>query len=124
MLADNDVIATAAVKDIEAARRFYGETLALKQVETKEEEVLTYKSGRGLLLVYTPDYAGTNKATTATWAVDDVEALARELKSRGVRFEHYDIPGTQRQGDVYSRESWRGAWFTDPDGNIFHIVSR
>ena len=124
MLSDNDAMATVAVKDLGRARDFYEKKLGLQPAETREESVLTYKSGRSLMLVYRSQFAGTNQATTVTWPVSDVEGLARELKSRGVAFEHYDMPGTERDGDVYKRGSWRGAWFKDPDGNIHHIVSR
>ena len=123
MLADNDAIATVPVKDLGRAREFYEGKLGFKPAPSKEESVVTYKSGKSLVLVYESQHAGTNRATTATWAVTDVEGLARELKSRGVRFEHYDMPGIEREGDVHKRGSWRGAWFKDPDGNIHHIVS-
>ena len=68
------------------------------------------------------EYAGTNKATAVTWAVDDVEDTVRELKSKGIRFEHYDLPELTRQGDFYVSGEFRTAWFKDPDGNILSIV--
>jgi catechol 2,3-dioxygenase-like lactoylglutathione lyase family enzyme len=123
MLGDNDAIATVAVKDVAAAREFYETKLGLRPGDTKEKSVLTFKTGNSKLLVYQSQYAGTNQATSVTWVVKDVDGLARELASRGVRFEHYDMPGMERRGDVYVRDNWRGAWFKDPEGNIHHIVS-
>jgi hypothetical protein len=40
--------------------------------------------------------AGTSKASTAFWAVDDVAAEVAELKARDVVFEEYDMPGIKR----------------------------
>ena len=52
-----------------------------------------------------------------------VEDLVRTLKSRGVTFEHYDLPKMTRQGDVHMAGSMKTAWFKDPDGNIFSLVT-
>jgi hypothetical protein len=40
-----------------------------------------------------------------------------------VRFEHYDLPGMRREGDVHVAGAMRAAWFKDPDGNIHALVS-
>jgi catechol 2,3-dioxygenase-like lactoylglutathione lyase family enzyme len=125
MLGDRDAIATIAVKDIEAARRFYQDKLGLKPAPAKETGVLVYQSGKSMLLVYQSQYAGTNKATAATWVVgDDVQGVARDLKAKGVLFEHYDFPGVTRDGDVHVTGDMKAAWFKDPDGNILAVVSR
>ena len=124
MLADNDAIATIAVKDLKAARKFYLDTLGLKPGPGREEDVLTCTSGRSQILVYQSQFAGTNRATAATWVVDDVEGIVRELKTRGVAFEHYDFPDTTLKGDVHVSGNNRVAWFKDPDGNILAVVNR
>ena len=123
MLADKDAIATIAVSDIAKARKFYQETLGLKPVPSPESGVLTYKSGHANVLVYQSEYAGTNKATAATWAVEDLEGVVGELKSKGIRFEHYDFPGGTRKGDIHGTGTTKAAWFKDPDGNILALVS-
>jgi len=123
MLGDKDAIATIAVKKVDAARTFYEGTLGLKSLPSQEQGVLTYKSGKGSVLVYESQFAGTNKATAVSWAVDDIEGAVRDLKTKGVRFEHYDFPGVTRQGDVHGTGKTRAAWFKDPDGNILALVS-
>ena len=124
MLASRDAIATIAVKKIEPARKFYEGTLGLKPMPTEETGVQTYKSGNSSVLVYESQYAGTNKATAATWAVENLEGVVRDLKAKGVRFEHYDFPGATRHGDVHGTGKTKAAWFKDPDGNILALVSR
>lgn len=124
MLGDNDAQATIAVKNLTAARKFYEGTLGLKPVHTEGKEAVSYKSGNSQVLVYHSQYAGTNKATAATWMVDDVEGLAKDLKAKGVKFEHYDMPGMTRKGDVHVAGTMKAAWFKDPDGNILALVSQ
>ena len=124
MLADKDAMATIAVKDTKVAKKFYEGTLGLKPTPEQEPGVLTYKSGNATVLVYESQYARTNKATAATWVVGaDVEGVVRALKAKGVTFEHYDLPGTTRQGDVHVAGKTKVAWFKDPDGNILAIVN-
>ena len=123
MLADSDAMATIAVKDLEAAKKFYGEKIGLKGVGD-QKGVLTFKSGNSKITVYVSQYAGTNKATVATWVVPDAEAEVKALKAKGLSFEHYDnLPGLTRKGDLHIAGSFKGAWLKDPDGNILHILS-
>jgi catechol 2,3-dioxygenase-like lactoylglutathione lyase family enzyme len=124
MLGDKDAIAMIAVKDLKAAARFYEETLGLARLSTEGDEVVTYRSGKSALNVYHSQYAGTNKATSVVWNVgDEIEAVVAALKSKGVTFEHYDMPGLTLQGDVHVGGGMKVAWFKDPDGNILSVVS-
>ena len=124
MLGDHDVGATLAVTDFEAARSFYEGTLGLEPTMEFPESVL-YTSGRSRLMVYRSDFAGTNKATAATWGVgDELEPIVEELRSKGVTFEHYDLPETTRDGDIHEMgDGMRGVWFKDPSGNIISLVN-
>lgn len=123
MLQDVDAMPTIAVKDLDAAKKFYEGTLGLKPAGG-HEGVLSYRSGNSTIVVYQSQYAGTNQATAATWVVPDVEQEVQALKQKGARFEHYDLPGLTLQGDLHVAGSFKAAWLKDPDGNILHIVSR
>ena len=54
--------------------------------------------------------------------VDDIDSEVRELKDKGIMFEHYDMEGLTRDGDVYQGEGMKTAWFKDPDGNILSLI--
>jgi catechol 2,3-dioxygenase-like lactoylglutathione lyase family enzyme len=124
MLGSKDAIANIAVKDLERAKKFYEGTLGLKPIAAEGEELIVFQSGKSKLFVYRSKYAGTNKATAVSWEVgDEVESLARALKTKGVSFEHYDMPGMTLKGDVHVAGDMKVAWFKDPDGNILSIVS-
>lgn len=122
MLGDNDAMATVAVRSLSAGRKFYEGKLGFKVVHTEGDQAVTLKSGKSQLLVYQSQFAGTNKATAATWMVKDVEGLVKELKSKGVAFEHYNMPGLTLKGDVHVAGPHKNAWFKDPDGNILALV--
>jgi catechol 2,3-dioxygenase-like lactoylglutathione lyase family enzyme len=124
MLGDHDVAATLAVRDIDAARSFYEGTLGLEPVMEVPDSIV-YAAGNSRLMVYRSDFAGTNKATVATWAVgDQLEPIVQDLRTNGVAFEHYDLPGTTRDGDIYEMGGMRGVWLKDPDGNIIGLVNQ
>lgn len=123
-LGNFDAIATIAVSNLAAAEKFYEEKLGLKQVGPQEPGTHVYQSGKSTLMIYQSQFAGTNKATAATWIVDDAEALARELAARGISFEHYEFPQTTLKGDVHFYKNLKQAWFKDPDGNILAIISQ
>ena len=122
MLSDKNAVATVAVKNLESARKFYEQTLGLTKV-MENDEVLAFKTGSSTLFVYRSQYAGTNKATAVTWVADEVEEIVKTLKSRGISFEHYDLPNMTRQGDLHVNGTMKTAWFKDPDGNIFSLVT-
>ena len=124
MLRNTDAVATLAVKDLDVAARFYEGTLGLRRADAEDQESLIFESGDTTINVYRSTFAGTNKATALTWTVDDVDDVVRELKSKGVSFEHYDLPDTSRRGDVHISGDIKVAWFKDPDGNILSVVNR
>jgi catechol 2,3-dioxygenase-like lactoylglutathione lyase family enzyme len=124
MVGDKDAAATLAVSDLQRAREFYENTLGLSPVQEQPGGIL-YRSGNSVVLVYPSEYAGTNQATAASWAVgDDFDAIVDELRSKGVSFEHYDdLPDTTREGDVHIADNFKAVWLKDPDGNILNLVN-
>jgi len=126
MLGDKTAVATIAVKDMAKAKQFYEQTLGLKPMGGEDMGGLMYKSGDSNVFVYQSEFAGTNKATTASWGVgEDLDMIVQDLKSKGVMFEQYDnIPDVTRQGDIHIMGDIRAAWFKDPDGNILNVVNQ
>jgi extradiol dioxygenase family protein len=124
MLIDKDASANIAVKDLEMARKFYGETLGLKQIDSLGDEVAVFSSGNSKLVVYRSQYAGTNQATAVTWSVgEDIESIVQALKTKDIKFEHYDMPNVRLEGDLHIAGKMKVAWFKDPDGNILNIIN-
>ena len=109
------------VKDLDPARKFYEQTLGLKKVGEMEGEAVVFESGGTNLVVYRSEFAGTNKGTAALWEVKDVDKTVKDLKAKGVKFEHYDMPGMERDGDIHRGGGMNVAWFKDPAGNILSV---
>jgi catechol 2,3-dioxygenase-like lactoylglutathione lyase family enzyme len=125
MLGDIDAAANIAVKNLDIAKKFYEDTLGLKQARAEGQELIVFRSGTSTIYVYESQYAGTNQATAITWVVgEDIENVIRRLKDKGVTFEHYDIPDMTRQGDVHVGGNMKVAWFKDLDGNLLNLASR
>ncbi len=121
-LADGDAMATIPVRDLAVARGFYEGRLGLHRAGPESAEAMTYRSGRSRVVIYRSQYAGTNQATTATWALGGaLDAVVRALKQAGIAFEHYELPGAVRDGDIHAFGDFKAAWFKDPDGNIIHL---
>jgi catechol-2,3-dioxygenase len=124
MLGNRKAVANVAVKDLGVATKFYQNTLGLTPVHEEGGEVVVFRSGTSEINVYRSDFAGTNKATAVTWNVDNVKDEVADLKARGVVFEHYDMPGMTREGDIHIAGDMKVAWFKDPDGNILNVAGR
>jgi catechol 2,3-dioxygenase-like lactoylglutathione lyase family enzyme len=124
MLGNKDAAANIAVKNLEIAKKFYEDILGLTQVGAEGQELIVFKSGNSTINVYRSQYAGTNRATAVTWVVGgEMEGVVQQLKTKGVAFEHYDMPDMTREGDIHIAGTMKVAWFKDPDGNILNIAS-
>jgi catechol 2,3-dioxygenase-like lactoylglutathione lyase family enzyme len=124
-LSSSKVGAAVAVSDMSRARQFYEDKLGLTADGDDPDGGRTYECGDQSTLHVFPSrgHAGPSGATVAGWAVDDLEAVVDELAANGVTFERYDEPGiaTNEKGIAVMGSS-KGAWFTDPDGNLLALV--
>jgi predicted enzyme related to lactoylglutathione lyase len=123
MLNDSRVEANIPASDLQRARNFYAEKLGLTPTEEFGEESLTYRTDAGTRFnIYRTAYAGQAGHTIAQWHVDDIESEVRDLKTKGIRFEVYDMPGVTWDGEIASLGGMgRAAWFKDSEGNIMCI---
>jgi catechol 2,3-dioxygenase-like lactoylglutathione lyase family enzyme len=119
-----DITTLIALKDLDEASDFYEKQLQLEKIR-EEPGWVQYRAGTSNLIVYESEHAGSNKATTAAWTVDDVERVVGDLKASGVStFQQYDSIGATRKGDIHHAGPVKMAWFKDPSGNIFEINGR
>ncbi len=126
MLANSNATANLAVKDLAKAKAFYEDVLGLTEVHNEGGELIVYKCGDTSINVYRSQFAGTNKATAVTWMVgDEIEKIVEALKSKGVVFEHYDMPHTddRRRHPCRSRHEGRlvqgsGRQHPEPCGQV------
>jgi catechol 2,3-dioxygenase-like lactoylglutathione lyase family enzyme len=124
MLKDAPIIAYVPVADVGRARRFYEGALGFSPMEENPAGVIYECGGGTMFFMYESAGAGTSKASTAFWAVDDVPAEVAALRAKGVVFEEYDMPGLKTENGIATGGGAKTAWFKDPDGNILAVSQR
>ena len=117
MLADAMLITTVAVTDLEGSKHFFGEQLGLPILEEAPFAV-RFGAGAGTQMSVRRGQPNVGQ-TVAHFEVSDVEAAVRELTAKGVAFQEYETPKTTNF--IAQIGPARGAWFTDPDGNVFGL---
>jgi predicted enzyme related to lactoylglutathione lyase len=114
-----------AVDDIEAAKKFYGETLGLGVTVLSEEYGVTsiqLAGGRDTLLYAKPDFVPATY-TIMNFEVDDIDSAVDELGARGVELERYE--GFEQDEKGIARGPGPSiAWFKDPAGNILSVLQQ
>jgi predicted enzyme related to lactoylglutathione lyase len=127
MLEHARITAVVPVSDIEAAVRFYGDTLGLTLKERRsdlpENREAEFEAGDGTLLAYESVGAGKSRHTVAGFRVEDIDAAFASLRERGVVFEEYDLPDLKTENGIAAVGDVRAAWCRDPDGNILAVES-
>ena len=124
MLKNAPIVPYIPVADVRRARKFYEGIVGLKPKEEYAGGVI-YECGNGSwVFMYRSPGAGTSKASTAFWSVQDVAAEVAALKSRGVVFEEYDMPGIKTENSIASGGGAKTAWFKDSEGNILAVSQR
>jgi catechol 2,3-dioxygenase-like lactoylglutathione lyase family enzyme len=128
MLDDARIDPTIPVVDMKRARRFYHDTLGLKELDLPDprfaDDNAYFQIGDCTrMLLYKRAERTKAEHTAAVFTVDDVEQTVDELTNRGVRFEQYDLPGikTDKRGIARSN-GMKGAWFKDSEGNILGVT--
>jgi catechol 2,3-dioxygenase-like lactoylglutathione lyase family enzyme len=109
-----------SVDDIDAARKFYGETLGLRVSEQHGMLTLHLAGDRDTLLYPKADHTPATY-TILNFPVADIEAAVDELSRRGVRFERYEQVKTDDRG-IFHGGGPLIAWFTDPAGNVLSVL--
>lgn len=118
VLTDTQVTCMLPVKDLARAREFYEQRLRFEPFGAKPDGKFVYRVG-GTEVALFPKPEGTKAEHTAiSFRVADIAAAIAELKSRGVVFDDYDLPGFKTVEHVCVLGSEKAAWFRDPEGNI------
>jgi len=112
-----------AVKDLDRAKEFYSGVLGLVPFEERAGTAIGYDTRGGTwFMIHQSEFVGTARSTCMKFEGEDVHATVAELRDCGVVFEEYDLPGVKTVDGVAEHPSGaRGAWFTDPDGNVLQI---
>ena len=122
MLQTSPMYAYIPAKDVNRARQFYEQKLGFKPKEEIAGGVTYEFAEHTACFLYPTPNAGTSKASQAFWQVKDIEREVAELRSRGVIFEEYDMPGMKMQNSIVAAGGAKAAWFKDTEGNILAVI--
>lgn len=123
MFTSNPVLHSFAVKDLDEAEKFYGQTLGL---DAKKNDMgileITFGDGSKGMIYPKPDFAPAT-FTVLMIIVKDIKQDVTNLTGQGVKFEIYTEGqvATDEQG-ITKGAGPKVAWFKDPAGNILSLL--
>ena len=124
MLQESQAFSSFAVKDLDAAKRFYGDTRGQDVRDGPMGVLELHLAGGAQAMVYPkPDHEPAN-FTVLNFSVPDIDAAVDKLTSAGVKMEQYGRADIPQDAKGISRDP-NGpaiAWFTDPSGNIVAVL--
>ena len=106
-----------AVRDVERAAKFYGETLGIRRNELAHKEWPEFETGNVTLGIMVPERIGWEfkpNPTPIALRVPDVHEARAKLEAAGVEF----------HGETLDTGVCHMAFFNDPDGNALMLHRR
>jgi len=120
MLKDKPAFSGFSTNDIEAAKRFYGETLGVDVSD--DHGMLNLKlAGGQRVLIYPKDDHVPATFTVLNFEVADIDDAVDDLAAKGVAFERYEGSGQDAKG-IARQYPPPIAWFKDPAGNVLSVI--
>lgn len=118
---NTNAFSSFSVKDLEEAKKFYGQTLGIEISESEEGLNLHLKGGNDVFIYPKPDHTPAT-FTILNFVVDDVERTVDELIKLGIRFQIYNEGElkTDDKGILHGKP--KIAWFKDPFGNFLSLL--
>jgi catechol 2,3-dioxygenase-like lactoylglutathione lyase family enzyme len=124
MFRDTHAFSGFAVKDIDEARRFYGETLGIETEDGPAGLGLKFAGGT-TVFIYPKDDHVPATYTILNFDVEDIDTAVDELLARGLEMERYEGFEQDDRGIARGLAAGQGpdiAWFKDPSGNILSVL--
>ena len=123
MFKDSNAFSGFAVKDLAAAKSFYGDTLGLDARDGPMGMLELHLGSGAVVLVYPKEDHEPANYTMLNLQVKDVDAAVDQLTKAGVRMEHYGPDfGQDEKGIARGERGPTIAWFKDPSGNIIAVL--
>ena len=130
ILKDAPMFASFAVKDIDAARQFYGRTLGLDVRDGGMGSLEIHGRESVPVFIYPKDDHKPAVFTVLNLQVRDIDEAVDALTGAGIKMEQYDRPdgiktdakGVARAKDNGGTQGPSIAWFRDPSGNIVSVL--
>jgi catechol 2,3-dioxygenase-like lactoylglutathione lyase family enzyme len=116
------VVSFIVTRDRDLAKAFYGAVLGFP-VTHEDDFAVVFDLGGVALRISTVENHQPQPHTVLGWSVEDIGAVVRDLRAKGVAFAVFEGFGQDELG------IWRPpggatqvAWFRDPDGNLLSLA--
>lgn len=132
MLPNYPIYTSIPVSDLQRAEAWYRERLGFERSQNPPlphgDEGIFFDAGAGTRFYLFPTRAGAGAGhTIAEFPVGgDFDKVIEDLRSRGVVFEEYELPGLTTENGVAELTGPQGhrvAWFKDSEGNVLAVGS-
>jgi len=115
---------TIPVQDLERARSFYAEKLGLTPTSEGKIGLRFRLADGGRFRLFRSGGTASGTHTQMAMMVDDLVAVVKELRARGLQFEEYDSPTLKTTGGIADLGYAKAAWFKDSEGNLIGIAEQ
>jgi predicted enzyme related to lactoylglutathione lyase len=123
MLKNARAQAALPAQDMKRAKAFYGEKLGLQPFEEDANNMRYQLRDSTQFNVFRTGGAPSGTHTQMGFLVEDIVGEVRDLKSSGVKFEEYDLPGLKTKDSIADApDGSKASWFKDSEGNVLGIV--
>ena len=122
MFANRTATAMIPAKDVARAKAWYADKLGLKPVEENEGGAAYVLGGGTHAFVYETQFAGTAQHTIMSFASPDLVADMKAMRTKGVTFIDYDMPGLKTVDGIAEFGPMKNSWCHDSEGNILGFV--
>ena len=120
MLENHKLVAFVPIRNADAARTFYRDTLGLP-LQYEDGFALVFNVQGVMLRATLAGNFQPQPFTVLGWQVDDAVASAQALTAGGVHLERFPGLEQDEHGLWHAPGGAKIAWFKDPDGNILSI---
>ena len=128
-LSSYPAVAVLRAENLDRATKFYTNTLGYTEDTSQSGDgvvILTAGMGSEISLYERPGMpAPANTTLAIPVPPGEFDAVAADLRSRGIAFEDYDIPemGLKTVNGIAEMGGVKTAWFKDTEGNILNLVA-
>jgi len=120
MLDSGKMVGFVPTTDYDKSRAFYEGKLGFEFVSLDQYALVMRVGGHMVRIAKVPNFKPL-QGTILGWQVDNIEAVAKWLTSRGVPPEKYPFVQDQKLGIWTTPDGSKVAWFKDPEGNILSV---
>jgi predicted enzyme related to lactoylglutathione lyase len=114
-----------AVRDVDAAARFYSDVLGLRADRNEMGLLTLHLDRRTRVIVYPKSDHVPAGFTVLNLPVPDIDAAVDDLAAKGVELLRYEDMPCDEKGIMRGRSAGMGpdiAWFADPSGNVLSVL--